>query len=1021
MLCMNHSSTNIEKLYKLFRFPKLSQNISYLYDFEKHLKSKALAILLANADLATPELNRETVKALLKGNLEWPKIDGSKVGLNVDIEIEVFEKLGAFSFFADYCTVHAGYVQNEENLSESIKPFYNALKMIKNIMHGKDFVNPHFQIHKEHAEKLLHYNGLCIELNKISELVCHEEIYKIKLNHIENSKLLPEYLWQALNPLDNDNELINTKIDFKSNTIPSKKEKKAFKKWLLITRVYSDCALWNINLECFNNRNKLLFLQHVLSFIESDSQLKKSQNILENQWLCLQNFGGMLFQKDRNISITINSSGSREMKSNNRPPKPLSLDEVLKKFTNNRECESEISNLACVNRWHTIKEMQFPASEFCCSFYFPKKIAEADIYIHGNSFNTFGKLDKLLTLSNERPELRHILLNVLPLIGGIKYLLYLLRKIETTSIAVYLFTKNIPPVPHGLRNASADSLHNIYFPLVCNEFLDVCFDNKHIHLPALDIVELLICLAKESVYESYKGESRVNKDCLDILLDRFSINQISYFSKDLLSEIEADDTHHINILAVWKFYLLFWLLEKCKDFGLLAETDMAVNIQHIISDTYIKSFKANIDNSNLPFDACEIFDLLPWWRIDNHYSDILLNLVPNPAQWISKLDCTNSKGHSNKRLARNYFQLLLCLYSIKRSCDCNTRIMLKIMGLLETCVFFEGPDRYVGLFYNESEYEYKLWNKFALFIDDVSDDIFNRIVDVLKSSAPVNRILEIYSQINKETHKKVLLEYIELINQNTIDKLSLGAIEESLNYACGTGQLELAKTLLEKGLSTINDKDSFLYRHKKDPYFFQLHNNWLTYEFKVNLLIIANDVSLSTQQKRDLLNSLENPFKEEKNSYNLRHNLYKNCKHFRRTIIAMSIYDDDPETAYCYFDYLYRECADIKYSGNRFCSKLSVLERSNSEIKHYQHALSEWLETLNNVDIQKIQSTFIQNWIYCLIKINDHKGIDTLWLKLSEKQKNTIKIATYYCKSLKNRGEHYSAGLVYNNLKNIMI
>ena len=771
--------------------------------------------------------------------------------------------------------------------------------------------------------------------------------------------------------------------------------------------------MWDINLESIGDSKKRLFLLQIKNLIEEDAQLKKSQYILDNQWQNDRHFEQMLVQVNQSINISINSSGKSETKINDGEPISFTLEQIKTKFIQEND-NQYISHLSITRNWRICKESRYPISGFGCFYGVTGKIAEADISIDSQAIYSYGKLDSLFSLSDERPELRHILLNVLPLKNGIDYWLYLLSKIETTTTAIYIFTYGYHLLDNSLVNETPDSLHHVYFPLVCDEFLDVSFKNKHNLLPISDIVELLICLAKDCIDETFKGGSRVDKDCLDMSLIRFSLDQISYFAKTLLSGIADDETHRINSLPVWKFYLLFWLLEKCQDFGLLSESNMEADIQASISTTYINAFSSNIDNENYSFNANEIFDRLPWWRVNDKFLTEFLDIIQKPAKWGVKLDNTSSVGHHNKNLTRSYFQLMLCLYSKDRSDDANNKLIKKITGLLESCGFTVEADKHLGLFDYESNHDYSLWKKLTIQSDTINDESFERIIDVIKSDVPINRILEIYSQTNKEVRKTILLKQIRSISNSSFDELGIGNIEDSLNFACGAGQFDLAQTLLEKGLAIINDKESFLQQAQYSYHFSELKNKWDSYEFKVELLKIINDNSLTSSERIELLRKLENPFSSS--NHDRFKYLFKSCNYFRRFMIAMAWYEENPETSYQYFDSLYKEDRNIQYSGNRLASKLAILDKNNSEINNYQHALSEWLDTVSDIDIQSIEAAFIQNWIDCLVKVSNHNGVEKLWSRLSIQQQNDIPTAIKYCQSLMRRGQNITAKLIFEDL-----
>ncbi len=1005
---MNYYSKNIGKLQNLFSAPSHYQDNSQLANFKESQKYKSLAVLLANAELATQELNKETVKLLLNGEIEWDKKDGTKykfdVDVDVDVDIELLEQLGMLSFHTGYCSVNMESIQNEDQLDKSVKPYYKALLILRDIIYGTDFIKPHFQIKKKTAKKLLQAESLIFDLDLLNELSAYKDSYKIQLQRSNGKNLFPEYLWQEFfKPFEED--YTEDKPSF------FKKDEQTFKKWLLITRVYSEHFLWDLNLKYIDEQRKFLFLQLSLNLIKIDAQLKKSYNTLENQWRCQSQFTEMFFKYEEVGTITTEQGQPKNIQ-----PRPLTVDETHKSLV--RHDDANISNLAFTHKWHSELNRQYPRAGLSRFYNYPKKIADSDIYVNNQSIFSRGKLDELHLLANDRPELRHILFNVLHWSCKIDYLLYLLTKKETTTVAVYIFSRPSSSFSHGVIDSTTDSLHHNYFPLVCDEFLNICFNNRYEQLPANEIVELLVILAKEHIHNGYEGETTIAKDCLDMLLNSFSLEHISYFANELLTEITDDYLATKNELAVWKLYLLFWLLEKTQEFNISAKSNMSEDIQSVVCNAYIAFFTANFDNNSQSSFIREykIFDFLPWWRIKSDSLSNVLDLVPNPAQWITNLTGESKAHFNNKRLIRNYFHLLLCLYSRDRCKKENVKIIEKVIGLLESCGFSNENSNLVAMFDSEHDFGYHLWKKFTLIINDLKNDIFNRTLNVLTSNVSLTRKLDIYSQINKESRKTELLESIQSTPQESLDNLGIKTLEKALNSALYLNQLDLAKTLLDKGLSIINDENSFLNRSQDSYHSLEIKNNWLFYQYETELLSIANNNSLSVEEKKQSLDKAEKPdFSNEE--YDLSRNLSNKSSRFRRAVFAMVVYEIDPETSYRYFNQLYKENKDLQHSSNRLASKLAFLDAKKSTVADYQHALSEWEETIKDADTQELPIIFIQNWFHCLEKASKDKKLDALWLELSEKQKNTVEIATIYCKSLMQRKDIQLAKSILDKLR----
>jgi len=145
---MAHYSENIVKLNALLTLPKQQSSCNqFLYDFDHHQKAKILATLLANADLGTPELNRNTVSDLLKGEVIWPKETGISEAISTFDDIQLLEELGAISFYADYLQTHFRSCCEQGYLHETVKPLNDALIDLRDITWGNNgFIKPFFKI-----------------------------------------------------------------------------------------------------------------------------------------------------------------------------------------------------------------------------------------------------------------------------------------------------------------------------------------------------------------------------------------------------------------------------------------------------------------------------------------------------------------------------------------------------------------------------------------------------------------------------------------------------------------------------------------------------------------------------------------------------------------------------------------------------------------------------------------------------------------------------------------------------------
>jgi hypothetical protein len=1009
-------SENIGRILRLFREEHTERNKEYLSNFDSALKSKIIAELLINSNLATPELNRENVAKLLSGELAWPKDNGEEYKKNLNVELATLEKLGAVTFYANYCQVHVRTLPEANEIDESCRPLLEAVELLRNIIFGREsFVKPYFKIDKQKAESILADKSLPFIISGFKEKNGYYHLDSLEHNF---DNLIAEYLWDALiNKVAlKDEEEGSSRIEFNQHQL------NLMSKWLLICRVYSDHYLSQLNFSFISYTHQGVYLEYLELLVASDEQLKHPKFVLDNKWLCSSDIRGVFLdiRSEYSMDINLTASDSKKQNSYKETKTAKSLDDVKDSlFTNSNKMS--ISNLAFYDSYRALFNVSDP-SNFYSSIL--GEMINSDIYVDTSSINSFGRLDRLFENSTESHELRFMLLNERIHNAGVKYLLYLLRKKETATTALYIFANN--PLSHSLNlhHKECVTFHLEYFPVVCDEFMEVYsksfFNSGLIEEvdPSADIVELLILMAKNSIHDNYAGELNVKKDCLDILMSKFTSEQISEISDCLLSNIENDKEELERSLPAWKFYLLFWLLEKAQESNLRDGNKISEKAQLLITNLYCECFKCNVDNKEHRINAYKLFDFLPWWRIDNEYVPEYLDLIKKPIKWIAKLSISNDFGYQNKNLVRSYFQILLGLHTDNREDSYNSKIISKALSLLEWFGFSDETDEDYEIFDYESQYDYQLWRHFTLFVEDLNDEEFNRVILILRDEVPLNKVLELYSQLNRESRKSDLLRYIGDVSSNkSLDNLSIIALEESLDFACSVGQVDTAKVMLDKGLSLLSDKDSYLNKRLPALDISRLQDKWKVYEFKVGLLIIVNDAKLSDEDKLEEIRKNTIPFKSERTNQ-IKQGLASNCERFQRQMSALVLYTLNPEAAYRYFDGLYRELRTLYYAGNRFASKLKSLDKNQESTEvEYKKALNEWLESVNDENIHEIDFNIISNWLYCLNKAHEFRGVDTLWSKLSKSQHHNVLIASSYCYSLKQRGQHYVAQSIFEKLK----
>ncbi|USE69710.1 hypothetical protein CTT31_11485 [Pseudoalteromonas maricaloris] len=1011
---MRYVSENIGEISRLLREHKVERKSAYISNFDATVKDKAIAELLINAQLATPELTKKNVVKLLSGQLSWPKCNDETYQKVINVDLSTLEKLGLVTFYGNYCQINAYSIPDKDELHESCHSLHEAFELLKNIVSGREgFVKPYFKIDKEVAKSVLKAKSLPFI---ISEFTDERGFYHLQALKFELDSLIAEFLWNAaVDKLGfKESKTDPYKLDFEHDEI------EPLEKWFLISNVYSSGHFVNINFQFVNDFNQQVYTAFLGHMISKDEQLKQPQYVLVNKWACELDVRGLFLNIQGTSYIQINiSDASRDQSSYKEVIKKRSIEEIESLFFT-------VSGLTASTGCSIFFEPLLRQSSFRGrpNYYFSalKIIIEADIYTDTITIDSRGQLEQLFEASKSSYELRDMLMKDMVDFCSVEYLLYLLSQKETATSALYIFSKYPRLQALDLSHDERARYHLKYFPVVCNEFLNMHhktyfnINSEHESIGKGYVVELLTLMAKRFINLNYRGEPNAGKDCLDILLNKMTLEQVSLISEPLIDDIEEDGESDLYKQA-WKYYLLFWLLEKAENYNFPNRKQIVTRSQKLILALYCKQFNSSVDNKDHSFNAYMFFDLLPWWRIQDCYVAEYLDLVGQPHRWFTKLVVTNDFCWQNKSLLRGYYQLLMALYSENREQALNNSIISKILALLETFGFADEPREIYSIFDDDWNDDYRLWRKFSTFVENLNDYEFSRVIETLRAGAPPLKTLELCHQLNRKSRKTTLLEFIkDLSTKEAFGNQGINDLEASLDYACRVGLVDTAEHILKQGLLLLNDKKSYINQRLPEMEILHVRNKWEVYKYKISLLLIYNDEQLCDKAKLKKVQELSTPFDGEVISHN-KQDLITDCDCFRRNICALIFFNEEPETAYNYFDGLYKQLRHLSYAGNRFSSKLNYLERRDASISEYRAALDEWLDSIQGADIQKIESVIISRWFNCLCKVADYKEADSVWAKLSTNQCKNIAIVTSYCNLLKERGEHYSAQTIFEDLR----
>ncbi|UJR62326.1 hypothetical protein [Dickeya zeae] len=169
-------------------------------NLSKHQQAYALALFLADATLATPELNRCNVAALIEGELSWPHSEDTVHFPGTQYSLAFFEAGGFISFPGGWAEVHCSVPQQAKPLDQSIEDILRVTSLLQNISFGwKGYVQPHFVMEEAQLIALISRELGNVNLDHIFPGIVQQEgkvaIYPEKQQF---TQLESAYLWQCL-------------------------------------------------------------------------------------------------------------------------------------------------------------------------------------------------------------------------------------------------------------------------------------------------------------------------------------------------------------------------------------------------------------------------------------------------------------------------------------------------------------------------------------------------------------------------------------------------------------------------------------------------------------------------------------------------------------------------------------------------------------------------------------------------------------------------------------------------------
>ena len=225
----------------------------------------------------------------------------------------------------------------------------------------------------------------------------------------------------------------------------------------------------------FDYEQQKAFRDECVDLILNDNQLDRSWPTLISQWQFEECGTRMLIDSNMTFSMTISMN---EAGVTSQPPKETTPSRgiPLNELTNGDILFDEpLDSPLDIAVWWQMQRLYKGEVPFYSAII--SDLLRQDIRIDQMSMVSSEIMEKIFDAADNKPELQHILINSLTIFPQNKdYLLFLLTKRKWSTLAIYLLKITAPTLfHHSMVNNTPTSLHHIYWPMLCDEFLGVTF------------------------------------------------------------------------------------------------------------------------------------------------------------------------------------------------------------------------------------------------------------------------------------------------------------------------------------------------------------------------------------------------------------------------------------------------------------------------------------------------------------------------------------------------------------------
>lgn len=990
---MRNHSDNWQVLSTLLAGFTPSHRTGAVLDYREHAEGRMLGHFLAHATLTTPKLSRQTVIALLAGELGWPRQDGTYHWERLDVSVEQLEQLGLIAFYADWCSIHSDYVRDPQQLDASLQPVLQALQLLNDIRSGSGgFAQPQYSLPHHEAHPLLaplfgdHAARVWLET-----LAQGPEGYRWPTRDSRLSASASTQLWLTL----------------RERVEPSQ----TFERWLECQCIGRDWSQ-SIDFAYLPFEERQVFIEQLTEHLATDRALAAPYSTLQRQGCNDDRFSQLLRPIQQHLHIHVDAEGVRNSWRQDVPQAGTTLMSLADEYPLPLSADTSPLQFAAEAGQRHLSRRGTPLFHLGLVYTAIKET----VHLDGVALTSSGFAERLLELARSRPILRYLALVALPQFDSHKrYLLLLLSRADTSDAALlYLANYSHTQIRRTDREVS-QSLDSGYHQVLCSEYRRSIEKELHVGERLYYVVEHL---AERCDWQTTSFASRSEYRLLITFLQGLSGNQIvqlnSAYTAALSKGVERTG---YNPARPHRYFIAFWLLERLEQLPLNTAVATQQALQSAIFNGYAAEFADNIQAVRRTLEPEECYAALPWYRcVEAGRLPDWLRLSQDYHSWLSRLSATDPDSFSVARVIRQYLQVLMSLQPPQLSKRDHERVVLRVANIIFTLGFGQ---REVACWLFEpgmqSERD-RVWDQFSRYLGHFPDSLFEEFQERCVPHVPLDMLFTLLENNPVLERQQQLQHALGQRHASQTEEMGLTSLEQAFVSAVNSGQLELAGTLIRAAEEFMGAER---FANTRNSYILQGRKAWASYQYKWQLLMLMEQLRATPDEFARQAAAFEIP-----HTLNVvphaesERRLHHDCLDFRQYIVAAAYRDSNPGHCARSIAQLFAKTQDPSH-GLLLLQSQTDLCRQDSDRLALIQTLHGCLASVERLPAEQLTAPWVATLLEAYALLGDPHQLDALWARLSWHQQTRLEILRPYCGSLISRGDVLVAQQLVNRYREL--